>query len=106
MSPHRTPGETLPDGPAPLPKGPAKSCPACGLEAIEKIESGYLRNGKDARVTIGRTDNSPVPMPRACSPERRLPGGLFRSCKAPGRHLHESCKGCGAEWLTAFAEGA
>lgn len=104
MNPHRLPGDVLPDGPAPLGKGPAKSCPACGLLSVDRTEGGFTRDGKDVRMILGRSDRSPLPMPLACTPNKRLKLGWFRRCAGSGRHLHESCKGCGNEWLTAFAD--
>jgi hypothetical protein len=91
VSPHRTPGKVEPDGPAPLPEGPAAKCPACGSKPC--IEPW------GTRMLI-----SPLPDPRACTPKRRI-GWLWWKCRTPGKHLHERCKVCGLDWLTAFAEG-
>lgn len=91
MSPHRTPGEVTPDGPAPLTKGPAKKCRACGQERYVKSGGAYC------------TSMGALYQPRACSPLKRL-GRWWSKCRIAGEHLHERCKVCGAEWLTAFAE--
>lgn len=92
MSPHRAPGEFLPDGPAPLKKGPAKACPACAATPSKHSDGTY-------------TSGSNLPAPIACTPDARVTAGLFRRCSTPGAHLHERCKVCGLSWLTTFAEG-
>jgi hypothetical protein len=127
VSPHRTPGEVVPDGLAAMPKGPALKCPACGIEAIARVQAGFTRGGKNVDATLGRSEDSPLPMPRACTWTKRVPVGTRKApiakrflwfwtrtifvdevvkCTEPGEHLHERCKVCGLEWLTAFAEGA
>jgi hypothetical protein len=108
VSPHRTPGEVLPDGPAPLHVGPAKVCKGCGNKRILAIEGGYARldNGKETSAILGYHDKSPLAHPRACTPGARVKVGWFRRCSDPREHLHERCKVCGLEWLTAFAEGS
>jgi hypothetical protein len=120
------PGEVVPDGPVPLAKGPALVCPACGAEAIARSRDGYVRGGKAVSVVFGRANESPLPMARACTPTKRVVLTTRRDlipkpflwfwkrlvladvpveCSTPGEHLHERCKVCGLEWLTAFAEG-
>lgn len=104
MSPHRTPGDVMPDGPTPLQKGPALKCPACKLEAIgDPIK--VLCRGEVVSIDVGRSKSSPIPMPRACVPNNRIKLGWFKRCAIPGEHLHETCNGCGLRWITAFAEG-
>lgn len=100
MSPHRTPGEVLPDGSEPLRKGPAEKCKGCG--SPRRVDVGSVPNH---RPSGGYTPASALREPRACTPRRRL-GWLWWRCRVPGEHLHERCKVCGLEWLTAFAEGA
>lgn len=120
MSPHRTPGEVIPDGPEPLQQGPSERCPAC--KSKRKLDySGMFA----ARIAGGYDNESALVMPRACTPGRRVQTGTDRRpvvqpflwfwtrvievpvpvvCAMPGEHLHERCKVCGHEWLTAFAE--
>lgn len=93
MSPHRTPGEVIPNGPVPLKKGPAKACPGCAATPSKHSDGTY-------------TAGSNLPAPAACTPRARVKVGWFRCCTTPGEHLHEHCKVCGLRWLTAFAEGS
>lgn len=92
-----------------LPVGPAPACPACGLRAIadyELVTRATDDGGREQiQVTMGRVEKSPLPDPVACSPVKRVRVGLFRNCKIDGSHLHERCKVCGHQWLTAFAGG-
>lgn len=94
MNPYQTPGEVIPDGPAPLPKGPAKKCKGCGYAWIITFDSYGHEKGREPALVI----------PRACTPYTRI-GFLWWKCSTPGEHLHERCRHCGLEWLTAFAEG-
>lgn len=126
MSPHRTPGEVEPDPPAPLKKGPAKACKGCGATHIlARLDIANPREGVYRWVDVGRHERSPLPEPRACTPARRVQVGTRKAprtvrflwfwthtvfvdepvhCSEPGEHLHERCRVCGLEWLTAFAE--
>ena len=104
---YRVPGQRPEDGPEPLPKGPAMVCPACGTQAIFKLRNAVERKtGKATSARIGHADKSGLRQPRACTSAARVRLGWFRRCEEPGSHLHEQCKVCGLEWLTAFAEGA
>jgi hypothetical protein len=76
-----------------LPPGPAQNCLACKRTVIEHY---YF---KSSNVEYTRPA---LAIPKACSPGNRR-GFLFWKCKAPGHHLHERCKACGAKWLTRFA---
>lgn len=98
MSPHRTPGEVIPDGPEPLPKGPATTCKGCGSGPIRVVE--WCSDG----ATPYKQERA-LDAPIACTPGARV-GFLWWRCRKPGEHLHERCRVCGLEWLTAFAEGA
>jgi hypothetical protein len=102
MSPHRTAGEVMSDGPKPLQKGPARYCPACKAVAISELATVML-DGDPVSIEVGRDDKSPLPMPRACTPTQRIKIGWFKHCDCPGEHLHETCNGCGLRWITAFA---
>lgn len=97
------------DGPAPLPKGPAGICPACRARAIRITSRINAAGAKNGEATVeawkGYSDDSPLATPRACTPGMRLKLGWFSRCSEPGPHLHEHCKVCGLDWLTAFAEG-
>lgn len=93
MSPHRIPGEIIPDG-KPLDPGPAQKCQACGRS--EYVTSRYT-DGKP------RTTSPTLEEPRACTPGARIRTVLFSRCKEPGEHLHEHCRACGHSWITAFA---
>ena len=99
---YRSQGVNGLDGEEPLGEGPAGHCPACGRYAIaDWIKTN--RAGKEAEVTMNRDPKSPIQEPRAWSPSKRVSVGIFRRCKTPGNHLHESCSACGHAWLTAFA---
>jgi hypothetical protein len=128
LSPHRTPGEALPNGPAPLKKGPAQTCKGCGASAVpDRVDVAHSREPHHAWMSLGRHALSPLPPPQACTPAERVEVGKrsvgirvpflwfwtrtvpveqpFYCCE-PGEHLHERCKVCGLRWLTAFAEGS
>jgi hypothetical protein len=126
VSGYRTPGEAIPDGPAPLAKGPAMSCAGCGAKAVpNRVDVSHREEGSYRWVDMGRHERSPLPSPRACTPYARVVVGVVARvvrrrvlwlwtretqvkdeilCAIPGSHLHERCKVCGLEWLTAFAE--
>jgi hypothetical protein len=93
VSPHRTHGEVMLDGPEPLKKGPAEKCRGCAATPSKHSDGAY-------------TSGSNLPAPVACAPAARVRVGWFRHCNVSGEHLHERCKVCGHRWLTAFAEGA
>jgi hypothetical protein len=100
MNAYRKPGEPIEDGPSLLPKGPASTCPACGADRITLLRT----SDNAAKAFVGYSDHSPLKEPCACTPKRRIEIGLWRKCKEPGNHLHEHCKVCHLQWLTAFKE--
>jgi hypothetical protein len=126
VSDYRTQGEVVPDGPEPLPKGPASRCRGCSAEAVpERVDVQHQTEKFYRWVDVGRHPRSPLPEPRACTPAKRVQVGTRKvlttvkrwwfwarvvladepvSCREPGEHLHERCRVCGLEWLTGFAE--
>lgn len=88
-----------------LPVGPAQACPACGMKRLFASTNGS--DVADSKTTIvalvGYHSDSPLNYPTACTDSKRIKIGMFRKCKVPREHLHEHCKACGHQWLTAFA---
>lgn len=92
----------IPEGRALLQNGPAKTCKGCGAKRDVHAGSEILDEPAGAY-----TKASGLHQPIACTPARRHNVGWFSRCAEPGEHLHEHCKVCGLQWLTAFAgEGA
>lgn len=81
--------------------GPATVCPACGIEVLDRSVDA-IKDGEKTRSVVGRSPDSPLPWPKACTPLARVKIGWFRRCKETGGHFHESCVACGHRWLTAF----
>lgn len=106
MSAYRVPGAVLADGPEALAKGPARRCKGCGAEALDAVTGGFRALPNDDRPVVGRHEDSPLPMPRACTAARRVRVGWFGRCEGRGEHLHERCRLCGLQWLTAFVGDA
>ena len=101
MSAFRQPAPPPDDGPEPLTRGPATTCPAC--RSSRDVDSGC--SAYPVRIGGRYTAKSALVEPRACTPAARVRLGWFRRCSTPSKHLHERCKVCGLEWLTAFAGG-
>jgi len=97
---YRTQADRIEDEPEPLPKGPAAKCPACGGVPLRQGVGVY----QDRTPSI-YGPASDLDTPRACAPLKRIRVGLIRKCKVIGSHLHERCRACRHEWLTAFAGG-
>lgn len=87
-------------------KGPREKCPMCGAHkrakcspcgltslAVNGVDDWSCPRSKNHTVLFERLAGAPG----ACW--LGAPIGIFRRCREPGIHLHQSCKVCGHAWV-------